>query len=284
MKYFSDSIENKLIYLKYKFLSIKYNADLILNKSLKKFHNNKRIFILGNGPSIKNIDFSLLENEILFSVNQITRLPFFKDLNIYYHIWADPFFFNLNLSNEYDSELLEIMNKISEAKNKPTCFFPIYQKKFVTKYLKNLDFRFFYPTYRLEGNLNKKINLTSSFPSFFNVVQYAITISIYMGFNEIYLLGCENTSILTSINTRLNNSLNDSYSYNLSSNEKTRMKKISDKITFESELSNNLNIIKDYKLLKLLCIRNNISLVNLTPFSLIEGISKSTLESINFHV
>ena len=41
-------------------------------------------------------------------------------------------------------------------------------------------------------------------PSFTTVVQYCIIVAIYMGFNEIYLLGCDSTGIVATINCALN--------------------------------------------------------------------------------
>lgn len=45
------------------------------NSAFRNIHNGERCFILGNGPSIKFVDFSQLENEYVFTVNQMPRNP-----------------------------------------------------------------------------------------------------------------------------------------------------------------------------------------------------------------
>ncbi len=44
------------------------------NKRLKKYqnlYNGKRCFVIGNGPSLKNTDLSLLKDEYAFGMNRI---------------------------------------------------------------------------------------------------------------------------------------------------------------------------------------------------------------------
>src|SRR5947209_3772250 len=40
-------------------------------ESFKNIHQNKRCFIIANGPSLKNVDFSLLKDEYTIGMNRI---------------------------------------------------------------------------------------------------------------------------------------------------------------------------------------------------------------------
>jgi hypothetical protein len=101
-----------------------------------------------------------------------------------------------------------------------------------------------------------------------------------MGFTDIYLLGCEMTSLLTSIKTRLDMDLTDTYAYSITKNENNRQKKISNLTSYESDLFNNLKVIQDYKFLNDYCSSNNINLYNCTPGGLIESIKRINLNDI----
>ena len=227
--------------------------------------------MLGNGPQLSSIDFSELENEFVFTVNQIARKQGFEKLKTNFHVWADPFFFKLDLEKQEDKELFNQMLNIKKGNNNPICFFPLDSKDFVEKNIGNsLKTSYFLPCYSIRFRMKKRINFCSVTPSFYTVVQHAIALAIYMGFKEIYLLGCETSNIITSLNTRMNCFDPSSYSYELTENEKNRMKKVSKMTSIADDLYNNLNVFEDYSYLKQYCIRRGVKLVNCTEHSLIE--------------
>jgi len=55
-------------------------------KELKDIHSGERCFIIGNGPSLKTTDLSLLKNEFTFGLNRLYLL--FPDMGFYttYHV------------------------------------------------------------------------------------------------------------------------------------------------------------------------------------------------------
>ena len=57
------------------------------------------------------------------------------------------------------------------------------------------------------------LDLSRPINGYWNVIQYAIVSAIYMGFKEIYLLGCDGTSIMTFLNSALNLPLTDEHLY-----------------------------------------------------------------------
>ena len=255
---------------------------LKINKRFKDIHSGKRCFILGNGPSTKEIDFSLLSNEYVMTVNQAARNENFSKLKTDYHFWADPCFFNLDLEKAENRELLNQMLKVNTKDNKPECFFPVYQKEYIEKtgLNKELKINFFCNGSELSKNFNRKNDFTHLIPSFHTVVQYAIFLADYMGFSEIYLLGCETTSIFTSIKSRLDLQFENDYGYELSENEQKRMRDLNDKRKYSQELYSNYRSVTDYALLKQYCEHHGHKLVNCTPVSLIESVPRMRFEDV----
>ena len=82
------------------------------NAKYKNIHKGQRCFILGNGPSLKTDDLRQLENEFVFSVNQIARHPDFEYIKPTYHFWADPHFFEIDENKPEDLELINTMKKV----------------------------------------------------------------------------------------------------------------------------------------------------------------------------
>lgn len=252
------------------------------NKKFKGIHAGERCFILGNGPSLKNHDLSLLENEIVFTCNQIARNSEFNKIKTNYHFWADPIFFDLDENKPEDMELLATMKNVVTDDNNPQCFFTMDSYNFVKKY--NLDnelkISYFKPALSFCDKFDMDMDFSKFVPGFHTVVQYAVAMAIYMGFKDIYILGSEITGILTSINIRLQNNLKDDYAYEISKNEKKRMMNRVDTVTFEQELNSFLNIFRDYRRLNEYCFSRNIKLINCTPGGLIESLPRMEFESI----
>ena len=162
------------------------------NIRFKNKHNGERCFILGNGPSLKSVDFSLLRNENTFTVNQLARNPKYPALKNNYHIWSDYRFFDLHPDREEDMELLDSMKAVNTIFSKPTVFYRYAAKEMVDKFglEKEIDIHYFEQGWH-KMFPEKNVDLTRFTPAFSTVVHYAICLAVYMGFDEIYLLGCD---------------------------------------------------------------------------------------------
>ena len=109
----------------------KMYAPLKNNKKFFNCHKGERCFILGNGPSLKCEDLTPLADEYVFTVNQASRLPQFKDIKPNYHFWVDPVFFDIDENNPEDVELLNTMISVGDTNPELQCFFPIQQFDFI---------------------------------------------------------------------------------------------------------------------------------------------------------
>lgn len=158
------------------------------NVEFKDKHKGERCFILGTGPSLKTVDLSLLKNEFVFGLNYLYKGSLVDDLKIDYYCLYDEIF---HMSHVEDTR--EIIEKFPE-----TIFF------MRTKAYDNLkEQRLLKPNLYFQacnifqhGDLIRT-DMTKCMTAPYNVVLGCIQTAIYMGFKEIFLLGCDFNSFAT---------------------------------------------------------------------------------------
>lgn len=257
------------------------------NIEIKGKYSGKRCFILGNGPSLKKIDFSLLSDEYTFSVNQLPRNSEYDKLKTNFHVWADNRFFNINESKEEDVELLRIMQKVSTVDNAPLVFYKVDANKMIKHFNldKEMQIAYFSDIYidDLEEYLENGIDITKPLPIFSTVIHYAICIAAYMGFTEIYLLGCDCTGFISTANQRMNLSEESLYAYDVTLNEKRRIEQVSALTTIEDELLWYSNLFRDYRIIGEVLKRKGIEIYNAGEGGLLECYPRVSFEQIIKH-
>lgn len=172
------------------------------NIKYKNSHMGERCFILGNGPSLKDVSFEKLSNEFIFTVNNFSTIDNYEIINTNVHLWVDENFF---CKNNPKLNLMENYKKISELK--PICFVPTSTYEFFKKNKldKILNLNYLLPRKRFTDGSVGKIELHKLLYTCGTVVQYAIQVAIYMGFSEIYLLGCDATGTILAMNNMITN-------------------------------------------------------------------------------
>jgi hypothetical protein len=153
-------------------------------KRLRNKYADKRCFIIATGPSLNKTNLSLLKNELTFAVKSYI----FSGLDKYgvepnFYCWSDRLALERSIS--------DFPEKVPE---KMISFFPYEKKQLVLNNLKwnqrNICF--------LRGGRYDSVHniLFSARPdnSGSVVMDYCIPLAIYMGFKEIYLVGCDNSS------------------------------------------------------------------------------------------
>lgn len=247
-------------------------------KNNEQFHNayqGKRCFVLGNGPSLKEIDLSILKDEYTFTVNQIARRVDFPKLHTNFHFWADPAFFRIDLEKPEDLELLNVMKSVDTEDNHPIVFFPYDQRGFAKTHDLEKKLHIHYYVSRNETKI-ETIDYTDFVPAFHTVVQWCITMAIYMGFTEIYLLGCDNTSLINQIQLAAGKD-DFVYGYDVSENEKKRMDALLESHSLRAYVYSYMKVLEDYKKLYDYCNEHNLKLFNCTKHSAIDCIPKKEL-------
>ncbi len=264
-------------------LKLDGNKKKIISKNIKfkNLHRGERCFIIGNGPSTQLQDLSLLKEEITFTVNQAPRNKQFESINTTYHVWSDAIFFNIDRNKHEDMELLKIIKAVNVANNKPDIFYQIGALNMVNEF--NLDFEqkvnYFQEGLNFYDGYDEVIDFTSIVPFFTTVVQYAVSLAIYMGFSEIYLLGCDCTGFIMHAE-HVMQSNEFQYSYEVSENEKKRMEKTTLSTSMADVLYGHWRLLNNYKILNNYCKKRNINLINCTGGGVLESLSTMKYEDI----
>ncbi|MFH1727662.1 MAG: 6-hydroxymethylpterin diphosphokinase MptE-like protein [Pseudomonadota bacterium] len=169
-----------------------------LNKKFKNIHKGKRCFILATGPSINKQDLKILQDEICISVSYFFLHKDIKYINPAYHVEAPnhhPFDFEA-----FDKIFAGIKKNYTD---KTTCFFGYKPYKYsILDYLKirkdlqkdNYCYLDYSQSIQIDERNYDNPNLWDICKPLFGartVVYSAINIAAYMGFSEIYLLGCD---------------------------------------------------------------------------------------------
>jgi len=176
------TIYNTLYYYKFYKDFLRYNKQL---KKLKNKHKGERCFIIGTGPSLNKTNLSLINNEFLFGVNTLYKgLDKFK-IDCKYWVVGDQKVFI-----EHYKSLLNLDTTIFLAGNAGRRF--LERKQHLLKNAK-IDPIVIKTIGRI--NIYKKFSedLTKGLYSEGNVVITTIQIAFYLGFKEVYLIGCDST-------------------------------------------------------------------------------------------
>lgn len=259
-----------------------WKDELKKNEVYKNKHKGERCFILGNGPSLKTEDLKLLANEYVFSVNQFARYSDFEYVKPTYHFWADRVFFDIDESKPEDQELLYVMKSVNTEENIPHCFFPIEQKSFVHRFHldEELQINYFYSGFCFHSNYNKAIDYTGIVPGFGTVVHWCITMAVYMGFHEIYLLGCDNTGLMVTMKSAMKQNDEQDYAYFISENGKKRMETQLKRQSLEESVSAYLRTLRDYRNLFQYCKKRKVYIVNCSSTTVIDSIPRKPLSDV----
>ena len=171
----------------------KYKNILGHNLELKDKFKGKRCFIIASGPSVKDQDLLRLVDEETFIVNTFWRHPLYDRLKAKNYVDLDPGPPNQK-SFFYREELVQ---REKDLRLKHSRFF--FHLTGFYEYFKKLNVFSADNAYYIhsdgffKGNLAFNTDITKTVPQVKNVIIGCILIAVYMGFEEIYLLGCEHS-------------------------------------------------------------------------------------------
>jgi len=149
-------------------------------KAIKELHNKylgERCFIVGMGPSLNSTNFELIKDEILFVTNRF----FAGNFKVKPKYWCVS---DIGVFYEYNNRLLELDTTLFLAEEAV--------KLFVEKMQQNVEKEPI--VIRSMGNVStwKKFSKDLTRGSYGgNVIFSCLQIAWYMGFREVYLLGCD---------------------------------------------------------------------------------------------
>lgn len=164
--------------------------------SLRGAHQGQRCFILGNGPSLKKQDLSLLENEATFVSNWFVNAENFREVNpSYYCVTSHEMFGGWNRADPALNE--DFMEKMMAKASGVPKFFSFAFRDYLTKSeifpANELYFVLFErPKLLVDEKGDVNLDLSKHLDDGYTVIQtLCIPLAVHMGFTEIYLLGCD---------------------------------------------------------------------------------------------
>ena len=247
------------------------------NKKIKDKYKNQRCFVIGNGPSLIGFDSKLLKDEYCITVNSIAESPLFSDIDPIYHLFVDRCFFKVG--DLFDSQLTKLASKKNVVLCLPAEFKSYYEKRKDKYGINSIYFNSFFYYRKI-----KKIDFSTCIPGFNKVIHYAICLAIYLGFSEIYLLGCDETGIETTLNLLLDGATKNDHCYDDSEDTKKAWLDELKNYGVEWFFDDQAIVFRNYRKIADYCKNNSIGLFNLSPRSLIDSIERKTVDQIKWKV
>jgi len=221
-----------------------------LNVKYKDIHKGSRCFIIGTGPSLNQLtksQLAKLKNEIIFGVNSYYKIEILKEIIPKYYSLFD---------NLYWEEEKDFFKSILQKYIKETpIFLTDYRAWFLLNKLGICDKSMFlfakkYPINEINNDPTKNMHIGM------NVVCSTILIAIYMGFKEIFLLGCDYNSFATII---------PEHSYNDEDEKKYNTENLAFYLKFYAITTKFHYLIAD------LAMKKGIKIINITNGSLLDA-------------
>ena len=262
---FFASTRNKI---RQEFLSADSKILLKKNVQLKDRHIGSRCFILGAGSSIAKQDLKKLAGEFVISVSNTFVHPDFSVIKPKYHVLPSIL---QGHSTIYSQEnflvwLREMERKTLDAE----MFFHIGDRGMIesNNLFKGRVIHWNEYTTCWHGDFSFPIEL-SNVPEIWSVSEYAITVALYLGFDEIYLLGFDHDWF------------NGPLVYFYDHKKQHSMKPTAEKLEFvdaEFQMRRHADIFRKYKYLY--AIKGNIFNANFNPKHYLEVFPKVDYDSL----
>jgi hypothetical protein len=256
------------------YLKLIFNSDfrkhINANVKFRNSARSNRCFIIGNGPSLKLLDLKKLKDEVVFTVNNImSDQEIYQNLNTDYHVFIDPTYYNLDNNIPEDKVTIGLLAQINYENKKPECIVFYKGKEGLRKtgIDKILKLNYIFQHRTLTYSYSSKISMCKNMPASQNVIQTAIYSAIYMGYKQIYLVGCDMTSLfLTYVasDTGGREISNSYHAYKYTDSEKRTMLRDSKNYDNEYMLYDYAKTFTIFKRIRRYAERNKIEIYNAT--------------------
>lgn len=249
------------------------------NREYKNKYEGNRCFVLGTGPSLANQKIEKLKDEIVFTVDMGFHMNKFDEIHSNFHIMGDPLYFNISDDEESNKQRADALRTIGKTCK---CFFRYYNSiNFVEKYhlSDSLDINYF--ECDMDATITEKtIEYDSLVACPRTVVLDAAMIATYMGFKEIYLLGCDNTDILSIMAAKLDNPELEQSLTDGSSIEKIHKIKALRERPMEHHFFGQWKKFQSFRVFNNLCKRRGVKLINATEGGIMDNIERANFEDV----
>jgi hypothetical protein len=275
--YFPPIILNKVSNFIHFIDFLNYKKIISKNIKYKNKYLGKRCFILGSGPSIGKQNINYLKNENLFIMNNFCEYRGFGKISLgkgeRFYVTSP------NHPPHTEKEMSEETKRWDDMTSKDTIFFlglnrykVIDSKSIVDKYnlFKGKRVNYFYAGYTsndFSTLSEKEMEIDGMIVGSGTCLVYTLIIAIYMGFKEIYLLGCDHDYVC-------NKNVSEGHCFKNESHirEVGRSAYGTEGVLKQKMFSGMAQIFKIYNEIRRM--RPKIKIVNLSPTSLISTFEK----------
>lgn len=192
-----------------KCMYLRHRGVVMKNRALQGKYKGKRIFILGDGSSLRDIDLSLLAGEYTMACNYIALHKDFQKLDLKFYAsaatWRAIQAHNLRIQSlpqgvrppgTYEETLAALA---AMTQGRPTrFFFEVSMKKFIDRsdYFRDREVCYTVSGAGLLDPVDQvQFDLTKPLPTMEGSLFFMVSLASYMGFSEIYLCGCGYTYV-----------------------------------------------------------------------------------------
>jgi hypothetical protein len=248
--------------------------DLKKNIELKNQYNNKRLFILGSGSSILLYDLKVLDNEYVMTQNSF---------HMHKDIYAiDPNFHCVVPYYQSENEISIWVDYIADMKARmPNSKFlwGLNTKALIDKYHEDISAKSYYVRTKYDSlTLNHAtVDIAKTLMNIPTVLTQCLSVAIYMGFREIYLLGFDLDQICHT------NDRTFGRFYGMSKITDTKFEEDAEKHSDDETTDGWYNwwlMNKQFFLIKDFADQNNISIVNGTKGGILSYFKREPIENI----
>ena len=250
------------------------HPDLKKNVELKDKYNNESIFILGSGSSILLYDLKVLSNECVMTQNSFHMHNDISDINPTFHCVV-PYY----QTDKEHSIWIEYIGDMKEKMPGTSFIWGLNTKALIDNHHPELIKQSYYIRTKYNPLTLKKakVNISKTIMNIPSVLTQCLTVAIYLGFKEIYLLGFDLDQICHT------NDQTYGRFYGMSKITETE---------FEKDANQRLDVEttdgwytwwlmnKQFFLIKDFADQNNISIVNGTKGGLLSYFKREPIEKI----
>ncbi len=251
-----------------KFLLYSNKEILLKNKELKGLGKGKRAFLLATGPSIKQENLKLLSGEDCFSISNFFLHADVQSINSIFHGFGhlhEP----VTLKNYV--ELFKRADRKLPARTKMVLNYETYD---IVKKFGLFPEREIYYLYHAPFVMIRSVDLMKPIPSPITQPLLLLPLMIYMEYEQIYLLGCDHTTI-RDYKKIVTNFYDHDQDIHQNVTDKSYWRDI------ETELSNNLKVFEEYRFYKNILRGTSTKIINLSVDSWLEMFPFDRLEHIS---
>lgn len=157
------------------------------NALFKNLHEGERCFILGTGPSLRTLTENQVEklrSEVVFGVNSLYKSSIASGLAPKYYTLIDNLYWE---SAGWSGAFSEVADKYSDN---PPVFITDPRARHIVDRL-NLKKSPIYIYSKKYPTKEMSVEIAGNIYAAMNCVTYSILVAMYMGFKEVYILGCD---------------------------------------------------------------------------------------------